>query len=48
MDYNGRYMEQQFMRTLAGFVVAMMTLVCRPAAAGSFDGNWIGQIPHVR
>jgi hypothetical protein len=23
----------------------MMTLACRPAAAGPFDGNWIGQIP---
>jgi hypothetical protein len=27
------------------FVVAMITLACRPAAAGPFDGNWIGQIP---
>jgi hypothetical protein len=45
MEYDRHYLEQQFMRTLAGFVLAMMTLACRPAAAGSFDGNWIGQIP---
>jgi hypothetical protein len=45
MENNRHYLEQQFMRTLAGFVLAMMSLVCRPAAAGPFDGNWIGQIP---
>lgn len=33
------------MRTLAGFVLAMTTLACRPALAGIFDGNWIGIIP---
>lgn len=45
MKNDRQYLEQQFMRTLAGFVLALMTLVCRPAAAGPFDGNWIGQIP---
>ena len=45
MQYERQYQEQLLMRTLAGFVLAMMTLVCRPAAAGTFDGNWIGQIP---
>jgi hypothetical protein len=33
------------MRTFAGFVVAMFTLLVAPAMAGTFDGNWIGQIP---
>jgi len=33
------------MRTLAGFLMSMTALVCRPAAAGTFDGNWIGIIP---
>jgi hypothetical protein len=33
------------MRMLAGFVIAMLTLSAGPAMAGSFDGNWIGQIP---
>lgn len=33
------------MRTHAGFVVAMFTLLVAPAMAGTFDGNWIGQIP---
>jgi hypothetical protein len=32
-------------RTLTIFALAMITLVCRPATAGPFDGNWIGQIP---
>jgi len=45
MQNKRQYMEQQFMRTLAGLVLAMTTLVCRPAAAGTFDGNWIGIIP---
>jgi hypothetical protein len=33
------------MRTLAGLVLAVTTLVGRPASAGPFDGNWIGIIP---
>jgi hypothetical protein len=33
------------MRILTGLIVATLTLACRPAMAGPFDGNWIGQIP---
>lgn len=33
------------MRTLAGCLIALSTLWVGPAMAGSFDGNWIGQIP---
>lgn len=45
MQKERHYLEQQFMRTFAGFLLGMTTLVCRPAAAGPFDGNWIGIIP---
>jgi hypothetical protein len=33
------------MRTLAALVLGLMSLAGRPALAGPFDGNWIGQIP---
>ena len=33
------------MRTRAGFVIALLMPVAGPAMAGTFDGNWIGQIP---
>jgi hypothetical protein len=33
------------MRTLAGCFMTLMMLASLPAAAGTFDGNWIGQIP---
>lgn len=45
MQRDGQYLEKHFMRTLAGCLLAMTTLICRPAVAGPFDGNWIGQIP---
>jgi hypothetical protein len=37
--------QEYFMRTLVGFVIAMSTLLVGTATAGTFDGNWIGQIP---
>ena len=33
------------MRTLTGFVIVTSTLLSGQAVAGTFDGNWIGQIP---
>lgn len=33
------------MRKLTGFVIAISTLLTGPAVAGTFDGDWIGQIP---
>jgi hypothetical protein len=37
--------QESSMRTLAGFVIGMFTLLAGPAMADTFDGNWIGQIP---
>src|SRR5271154_2290504 len=42
---NRQYLEQYFMRTIAGLFIALLTLLAGPAMAGTFDGNWIGQIP---
>jgi hypothetical protein len=33
------------MRAFAGLFVAMTSMMSAPAMAGSFDGNWIGQVP---
>jgi hypothetical protein len=45
MQNDSRYRGRRFTRTLAGYFVATMTLGSLPASAGTFDGNWIGQIP---
>jgi hypothetical protein len=38
-------LREHFMRKLARFVGAMLTVLAGPAMAGTFDGDWIGQIP---
>ena len=45
MQNESQHLTRQFMRVIAGCIMAISTLVCRPASAGSFDGNWIGLIP---
>jgi hypothetical protein len=44
MQENSEYHKEQVMRTFAASVAALLMSV-GPAIAGTFDGNWVGQIP---
>lgn len=45
MQNKHQHVRRHFVRTIAVLALTMTALVGRPAAAGPFDGNWIGIIP---